>query len=63
MKAGHLQSLTFDVPGTGPMSAECGSTLLQELLKHFLYMRGQIPGVYDEVLEHLQVRTLYTICM
>ena len=57
MRAAGFESLLVDVPNLGPVSAECGSIVLHELLKHYLYIRCQIPGVYDDLCWQLQVRS------
>lgn len=55
MKAGEFQSLDISFLDLGPVSAECGAYILHELLKHFLFMRCQIPAVYDDLCEQIQV--------
>ena len=52
----RCRSIHLDVD-CGPVSAETGAHLLQSLVKHFLYMRGQLPDLYDELCWQLQVRS------
>ncbi len=55
MKVTDFESVHLNVPVLGAVSPACGSLMLQELVKHYLYMRCQIPNVYDEIYRQLQV--------
>ena len=55
MKTADFVSISLLAPTAGPVSPACGSLILHELLKHFLYMRCQIPNIYDELYRQLQV--------
>lgn len=55
MKNENFDSVDLHLPSVGPVSPACGSLIVHELLKHFLYMRCQIPNVYDELYRVLQV--------
>ena len=59
MKSGRFQSIMLGVPVLGPLPAECACIILHELLKHQLYMRCQIPAVYDDLEDRFQVRIPY----
>ena len=56
----RCRSIHLDVV-CGPVSAETGALLLHSLVKHFLYMRGQLPDLYDELCWQLQVRSFMLV--
>ena len=49
-----FQTLQLEVPNIGPVHPECAALIVQELLKHFLYMRSQLPLTFDQLLWHYQ---------
>lgn len=57
-KSAVTRTICLDEHCTGPFTPETGATLLQELVKFFLFMRGQIPGTFDDLCWHLQVTEL-----
>ena len=54
MRKEYFDSVNLNLPSVGPVSPAGGSLIVHELLKHFLYMRCQIPNIYDELYRILQ---------
>lgn len=51
------EAIYLDVPcAGGPLSPGTAAFVLRELVKYFLFMRGQLPGMFDELSWRLQVR-------
>lgn len=51
----NFQTFQLGVPCIGPVTPDCGAFVVKELFKHFLYMRSQLPQVFDQLLWQYQV--------
>jgi len=52
----NFQTFQLGVPCIGPVTPDCGAFVVKELFKHFLYMRSQLPQVFDQLLWQYQAR-------
>lgn len=53
-----LKAIHLDEDAAAPFSPEAGVVVVRELAKYFLYMRGQIPGIFDDLCVQFQVKQL-----
>ena len=51
--------IELDVPAIEPLSREAGAFVLHEIVKHFLFMRSQLPGLFDDLWWQYEVRHLF----
>ena len=51
-----MQGATVAVPLSRDPTAEDCALVVQELVKHFLYMRNQIPGLFNDLYWQCKVR-------
>ena len=62
-KAAEVHTTCCDVELSRQLSAEIASGVAQEVCKNILFMRNQIPMLYDELRSSAEVTSLHaTLC-